>query len=200
VCVCVCVCVCRRSKLRLIKSLPLHMDLSTLFDRPNVAQILEFETLQGCDDTCLVSPASAAGGGIGGGKEGLAAECLEERGGKTVIVANTHILYNPKRGDIKLQQVAMTLSKLWDLRFFPPRRPGPHALSHSTRIFVGSMMHNCVWERVRVLCVVVVQPRRGESRHFLRRLQHGMAAWRCGCMQACRHVTCSHTMQACTRR
>lgn len=31
------------------------------------------------------------------------------------MVANTHILFNPKRGDIKLQQVKMTLSKLWEV-------------------------------------------------------------------------------------
>ena len=33
----------RQSKLRLEASTPLHFDMSPLFDRPNVAQILEFE-------------------------------------------------------------------------------------------------------------------------------------------------------------
>ena len=34
---------------------------------------------------------------------------------KALVVANTHILFNPKRGDIKLQQVKMTLCKLWEV-------------------------------------------------------------------------------------
>ncbi len=45
------------------------------------------------------------GEGGGEGEEG------RDRGGegKAVVVANTHILFNPKRGDIKLQQVSMKL-------------------------------------------------------------------------------------------
>jgi len=34
--------------------------------------------------------------------------------GKRFLVANTHILFNPKRGDIKLQQVYMTLAHLYE--------------------------------------------------------------------------------------
>lgn len=37
----------RRDKLRRVSSTPLHFDVSAIFDRPNVAQILEFEALDG---------------------------------------------------------------------------------------------------------------------------------------------------------
>lgn len=82
----------RRDKLRLISSSPLHFDVSGQFDRPNVAQILEFEALH----------AGTAGEGRSAAKDS-----------KRFLVANTHILFNPKRGDIKLQQVHMTLERLW---------------------------------------------------------------------------------------
>ena len=72
----------RRSKLRRAAYTPLAFDVSSTFDRPNVAQIIEFRTLGGGD--------------------------------KAFVVANTHILFNPKRGDIKLQQVALTAWTLWE--------------------------------------------------------------------------------------
>ena len=37
----------RRDKLRRVASTPLHFDVSAVFDRPNVAQIVEFEALDG---------------------------------------------------------------------------------------------------------------------------------------------------------
>ena len=89
----------RREKLRIISSSPLHFDVSHQFDRPNVAQVLEFEAID--VETGRQQASNAEGR-------------TEANAGKRFLVANTHILFNPKRGDIKLQQVQMTLAHLWD--------------------------------------------------------------------------------------
>ena len=102
----------RRSKLERIASTPLHLDISAVFDRPNVCQILEFRTVEGARGTPAMRKPSEF---VGGSAQFVAGEALSA-GSRALVVANTHILFNPKRGDIKLQQVQMTLSKLWEVR------------------------------------------------------------------------------------
>ncbi|KAK1411740.1 hypothetical protein QVD17_32434 [Tagetes erecta] len=73
--------------------------------RDNVAQICVFESLR--EKSSSGSPAPAP------------APCSEGRRNK-VVICNIHVLYNPKRGEIKLGQVRLLLekayatSKLWD--------------------------------------------------------------------------------------
>jgi hypothetical protein len=69
-------------------------------DRDNIGVIAVL------DDLGPQQPPEAAGGAKAGGE----GRCRRRR--RVVVVANTHLLFNPRRGDVKLAQVEMLLRRL----------------------------------------------------------------------------------------
>ncbi|KAJ1476509.1 Endonuclease/exonuclease/phosphatase, partial [Baffinella frigidus] len=73
----------RKSRLKMRAAKDLGYRVSETFDRDNVGQVVALET---------VESAAHPGGEAGAGQ--------------VLVVGNTHVLFNPRRGDIKLQQIA----------------------------------------------------------------------------------------------
>ncbi|XP_071916936.1 carbon catabolite repressor protein 4 homolog 6-like isoform X2 [Coffea arabica] len=78
------------------------IEFSALGLRDNVAQICVFESLSQCNSTTAPAPSKSS------------------KQAKKVVVCNIHVLFNPRRGEIKLGQIRVLLarahavSKLWD--------------------------------------------------------------------------------------
>ena len=75
----------RESRLRLCAARDLAYRVSSRFDRDNVGQLVALHAV-------------GESGGDG------------DSAGATIVVGNTHVLFNPRRGDVKLQQVATLLA------------------------------------------------------------------------------------------
>ena len=80
-----CAIVYKENKFTLLNAIKLDLmrkDLSSLLDRDNIALIVELKPKDSGNDS------------------------------KPLIVANTHLLYNPKRGDVKLAQIRLLLAEI----------------------------------------------------------------------------------------
>jgi hypothetical protein len=88
-------------------------------------------------------------------------------GQPTVICANTHILFNPKRGDIKLGQVGCQTVLLG----FTPSASLATSVAHSvTDVYAGA---DLVGACSRVAAASAQEVWTAQCRCYLRRLQHG---------------------------
>ena len=89
----------RSTKLRRVRQRALEFNISPRFDRDNVALLVELEPLE---------PDGLSAPSVPG--EQLLTRESAAAGGGGLVVATTHLLFNPKRGDIKLQQAAAPLN------------------------------------------------------------------------------------------
>jgi len=81
-------------------------------DRDNVALVVVLQEREG-EGEGEEGREEGEGGGGGGGGGG--------EGGRKLIVANTHLLFNPRRGDVKLAQLQLLLARVERLQ---QRHPG----------------------------------------------------------------------------
>lgn len=120
-----CVTLWREDKFHLLRSTPVNYKRGEVLDRDNIALIVEL----------LPS------------HQGKESENPEK---DKIVIANTHLLFNPRRGDVKLAQLMVLMAEIDKCAYIAPAEAGSPARS------THAHLHPTLWEGAGSYCPVVL--------------------------------------------